>query len=256
MPERQPGGAELLGDAAAGAQQLRRRVARRCTSAAGGPPAIGQERGHEQPLGQPRAQDRVRLREHLGRGGRSRTCAPRRRSAPSRRSPRPRGRSPLTSPTSSAEAAARQRPDPEHVAAAGLAAGGLVDEADLVVVELGRGAGGRSPRSSRARRAARGRSRARWRTRRPPPARAPPAGRRLRARSPPARRSPTTRRTGARRAPRAPARRSPASTGSAPPATRPDGSVRANAASGLGQRAVPARRRGDHLGEGPACADS
>ena len=132
---------------AAGAQQVRRRV----TGVAPAQPAAlddRQERRHEQPLRQPRAQDRVRLAQASA--GRSqsnvRASTKKRTIAAVAATSRP---LPLTSPTSSPSAAARQRPDPEHVAAAGRRPAGS-STTDLVVGQPRR-ALGHEPRRHRPR---------------------------------------------------------------------------------------------------------
>ena len=99
-----------------------------------------EERGHEQPLGQAAAQDRVRLRQHLG--------GPRRveRARLDEEADHRRGRGDLQAAAADVadeerETAARQRPEAEHVATARVLAGRLVQEGDLVVVRLRRARG-------------------------------------------------------------------------------------------------------------------
>ena len=214
--EREPARLER-GRRAVRAQQLRRRVA---GVAPAQPAALDdrQERGHEQVLGQPPAQDRVRLGEHLG--GVGAVERPRLDEEPHHRRGR-RHLQPLAAHVADQqpERAAGQRPDAEHVAAAGLLPGGLVDEARPRGPRAAAGAAGRSRRSSRARPAARARSRAHWRSRRRRRARTRTAGPGRRARTPPRRPSPRgpRRPAGRARSARAPRGRPAPARPSAPP---------------------------------------
>ena len=138
-----PSGSPVVPSAAASPPPAR-------SSCGGGWPALHQrsraavgdreEGGHEQALGQPRAQDRVGLREHLG-GAVAVERARLDEEAHHRGGRRDLQPAAADVADQQPEAAAGQRPDPEHVAAAGLAAGRLVDDADLVVVERGRALG-------------------------------------------------------------------------------------------------------------------